>query len=764
MRRVFISFLFLCAAVMQAQKINPSTQINWPGNCNSGAPFYNIYTGLCVAPYTLPSTLVYNNQANTYSTGLQDFSAASMKQPATYTVGSNTITNPTSAGTLALTSQLSSYLPLAGGTLTGSLTQTKHSAFGANAVVNTLPTDLGDGSDIPSSTVFICNELSTAVSGVNCGLFESDWNPSGAAAGKVPIAFSSDLNMNLDNSSSSYPPILGAQIVLTNGSNTVVAPETEGLLISMNNVGAANINGAHVVESSYTNYGTSTSGADSFKASVQIPSGGGQMASWTGYRVLAPVLGGSNGVTTVIGFSVPVCQIAGVTTCHPWESLETTGAGYNAGPWIANGYYVGSEASPTQIISPTGAISAPTINGIPMTGSLVPPNLWTIGIGYGAAPVATTVGGNYAFGFDSQNATTASLHDNTSMGEETLMSNSKAIGESAFGSQAEKYMNSTSGYNSAGGSEALRGSATPANNTGSYNSTWGAVSFGNVTTASYDSGLGYYACFNITTGSYDICLGANSGEYITGGSTPNQTSSHSIYLGYNTEASADGNTNEIVIGDAAVGNGSNTATIGNSSTTSIHINGSLINANGTLLSSLLTGAHGAPASDVKVQLSDGTGTSGYAAVYDANGGLTNGAGAPLTSASTLDATKLSGSVPAASLVAANQPAPTTTVSSGSIGTVTTKNTYVVCTSTCNLTPMQAAAGVQLCVRNAPGSATVITLNALASGNYYELTTHAGWGTAAHNLVSGGLATDSICLVGYDATHYLVMSFTGTWTD
>ena len=114
--------------------------------------------------------------------------------------------------------------------------------------------------------------------------------------------------------------------------------------------------------------------------------------------------------------------------------------------------------------------------------------------------------------------------------------------------------------------------------------------------------------------------------------------------------------------------------------------------------------------------------------------------------------------------AANMPAVTTTVSSGSIGTVTTKNTYVICTTTCNLTPMQAAAGVQLCVRNAPGSATVITLNALAASNYYELTTHAGWGTAAHNLVSGGVATDSICLVGYDATHYAVMSFTGTWTD
>jgi hypothetical protein len=105
-----------------------------------------------------------------------------------------------------------------------------------------------------------------------------------------------------------------------------------------------------------------------------------------------------------------------------------------------------------------------------------------------------------------------------------------------------------------------------------------------------------------------------------------------------------------------------------------------------------------------------------------------------------------------------------TVSSGSVAAVTTNNTYIICTTTCNVTPLQAAAGVQLCVRNAPGSATVITLNALGASNYYELTTHAGWGTANHTVVSGGMATDQICLVGYDATHYAVFSYTGTWTD
>ena len=125
--------------------------------------------------------------------------------------------------------------------------------------------------------------------------------------------------------------------------------------------------------------------------------------------------------------------------------------------------------------------------------------------------------------------------------------------------------------------------------------------------------------------------------------------------------------------------------------------------------------------------------------------LNNGSGAGLTG-----------------LTAAQMPAPTTTVGSGSIS-VTTNNTYVICTTTCAVTLPVAAAGIQTCVRNAPGSATVITLVNRAS-QYYELTNHSDWATANKKLVSGGAATDSICVVGYDGTHYATMSSTGTWTD
>jgi hypothetical protein len=164
----------------------------------------------------------------------------------------------------------------------------------------------------------------------------------------------------------------------------------------------------------------------------------------------------------------------------------------------------------------------------------------------------------------------------------------------------------------------------------------------------------------------------------------------------------------------------------------------------------------APTSTLYIQH---TGSSGVATVSVPS--LTIGAGTTVTAFGTSANNALQldsgGKVPVANL-----PAPTTTVSSGAISVSGISN-YVACTTTCTVTPITPAPGVQLCVRNAPGSATVITL-AAQSGIYYELTTHAGWGTVNHTLVSGGVATDQICLVGYDATHYMVMSFTGTWTD
>jgi len=85
-----------------------------------------------------------------------------------------------------------------------------------------------------------------------------------------------------------------------------------------------------------------------------------------------------------------------------------------------------------------------------------------------------------------------------------------------------------------------------------------------------------------------------------------------------------------------------------------------------------------------------------------------------------------------------------------------------CSTTCTVTPPTPVAGYQFCIRNDDNVATVITLAALP-GIQYEVTARTSYKSANTSIVSGGTATDQICIVGKDSTHYQVWSFTGTWT-
>jgi hypothetical protein len=68
-------------------------------------------SGVVALTSQIPSVtgnFVGTGQANTYTTGLQDFSSATVKLPASVIVGGNTINEPSGAGTYALTSQIPS--------------------------------------------------------------------------------------------------------------------------------------------------------------------------------------------------------------------------------------------------------------------------------------------------------------------------------------------------------------------------------------------------------------------------------------------------------------------------------------------------------------------------------------------------------------------------------------------------------------------------------------------------------------------------------
>lgn len=173
-----------------------------------------------------------------------------------------------------------------------------------------------------------------------------------------------------------------------------------------------------------------------------------------------------------------------------------------------------------------------------------------------------------AFGGITTGNITMNGDNNVAFGTNCFYQNTNGSQNVAFGWNTLK--SNTSGYvNTAIGASAL------SNNISGFGNT--AIG----TEALYDSNgmlnnaIGYYALRNITTGVANIGIGYGAGQFITGGVAVNQTSSNSIYIGYLTKASADGNTNEIIIGYDVIGNGSNTVTLGNTSIVTTVLRGNI---------------------------------------------------------------------------------------------------------------------------------------------------------------------------------------------
>ena len=116
---------------------------------------------------------------------------------------------------------------------------------------------------------------------------------------------------------------------------------------------------------------------------------------------------------------------------------------------------------------------------------------------------------------------------------------------------------------------------------------------------------------------------------------------------------------------------------------------------------------------------------------------------------------------AASGVISVKPAPLNAGSSTG-NTLTGPSEYFVCTSTCTVTPPVPVAGYEFCIENDVGVSTVITMGG-QTNIYYGKTDQSAYGSSGGTLTSGGALADKVCIVGRDATHYTVNSFSGTWT-
>lgn len=123
------------------------------------------------------------------------------------------------------------------------------------------------------------------------------------------------------------------------------------------------------------------------------------------------------------------------------------------------------------------------------------------------------------------------------------------------------------------------------NNTiGGNNTSVGFQSMQSNTTGSSNVGLGHSSLANNTTGGNNIGIGVQAGQFIADGTTPATSLSGSIMIGTGSKPLGDTQSNQIVIGNGSVGNGSNTTVIGGSVTSSTRLYGNLLlgsNTNGT---------------------------------------------------------------------------------------------------------------------------------------------------------------------------------------
>jgi hypothetical protein len=160
------------------------------------------------------------------------------------------------------------------------------------------------------------------------------------------------------------------------------------------------------------------------------------------------------------------------------------------------------------------------------------------------------------------------VNTNTAFGLSALRDNTSGVDNTAISNQS-LLLNTTGSNNIGVGTRSLK-----SNTTGSNNSAFGLNALETNSTGNNNTSIGLGSLNFNTTGSNNVAVGHDAGKLISGGGT-NLISNNSIFIGQDSRPSSSNQTNQIVIGDATTGNGSNTVTIGNSSITNNYFSGNV---------------------------------------------------------------------------------------------------------------------------------------------------------------------------------------------
>jgi len=144
-------------------------------------------------------------------------------------------------------------------------------------------------------------------------------------------------------------------------------------------------------------------------------------------------------------------------------------------------------------------------------------------------------------------------------------------------------------YNTTGNNNVAIGRSSMTDNiSGVSNTAVGLQTLSNNTIGDSNTSLGYNSLFSNTEGDYNTAVGASSlfyttvndkntaigfaaGQYYGSALDILTSATSSIFIGYRSKSNAVGQTNQIVIGNEAIGNGSNTATIGDDNVTDVYM-------------------------------------------------------------------------------------------------------------------------------------------------------------------------------------------------
>jgi hypothetical protein len=111
------------------------------------------------------------------------------------------------------------------------------------------------------------------------------------------------------------------------------------------------------------------------------------------------------------------------------------------------------------------------------------------------------------------------------------------------------------------------------NTAGSEGTAVGCAALLSNSTGVKNTAMGAFALNGNSVGQSNIALGWSAGRYQADGTTPLADPENSIYIGAGSRGFSNDDTNSIVIGDSAIGEGANTTVIGNISTTSTRLFG-----------------------------------------------------------------------------------------------------------------------------------------------------------------------------------------------